>query len=126
MLFCGIVVFVTPAKLAIVVSSDKGPGDPVGLLSFGACTAVVLGLPGYLLFPAKRRFQAVGWLVFACMAYGLLMFGMITFTKMNPQMLSSPETRESVKSWTIHYDRLAALVCVELVVWAYLFPKKGD
>ena len=123
LLFGGFVVFVTPTELAIAISYAT-PGDPGGLMGFGMTCGAVLGLPGYFVFPYRRRFQAVAWLSLACMGYSLLLFGIISLMKMNPDILSSPDGREFVRGATIHYDRLAAITAVQLVAWAALFRRK--
>jgi hypothetical protein len=120
-------VFVTPAEMGVVVSTSDGSGDPGGLLCFGLTCAAIFGLPGCLSFPYQRRLQAVAWLALACAAYSLLIFGILTTSKLNPQMLSSPAGRDFVQKLTIHYDRLAAITIIQLAVWATLFRRKrGD
>jgi hypothetical protein len=123
LLFGGFVVFVTPSELAVVITTTK-PGDPEGLLKFGLICGAVFGLPGYFVFPYQRRLQAVAWLSLACMIYSLLLFGILTLLKQNPEMISSPESRDFVTSLTIHYDRLAAITAIQLIVWGVLFRMK--
>lgn len=123
LLFGGLVVFVTPTELAVVLSQADRSGDPGGLLSFGLTCATVLGLPGYFAFPYRRRFQAVAWLALACMGYSLLLFGALTLLKAEPRLVSSPGGREFIQGVTIHYDRLLAITAVQFAVWAALVRK---
>ena len=126
LLFGGFVVFVTPTELAVVLSLEGRPGDPGGLMGFGiTCVVLLLGLPGYFLFPSRRRLQAVGWLSLACMGYSLMIFGLLHIGMTKPGLSSSPETRDFLQRATIRFDRLAAISAVQLAVWALLFRRKG-
>ncbi|QJX00287.1 hypothetical protein [Frigoriglobus tundricola] len=116
--FGGFVVFVTPAEMAVVVSTSDGSGDPLGLLGFGLTCAIIFGAPGYFAFPYRRRFQAVGWLALACMGYGTILFGMLALLKRTPAILTSPDSRSFVEKLTIHYGILAAITLAEFATWA--------
>ena len=126
LLFGAFVVFVTPAELAVVLSVEGRPGNPGGLMGFGMTCAAVLGLPGYFVFPSRRRLQAVGWLSLACMGYSLMLFGVLYIGMTMPALSSSPGTGEFLQRATIHFDRLAALTVIQLAVWALLFRRRRD